>query len=694
MRTFMSLCHSAGCRSSRILSLPWLVAAVFVVLSLMAGEGSCFAQSKIPSSPGGRSSDAKSPSASAKKNYIKPHVKAWRMTDDYTQADTVVVDTILAEHQVNNPIWRKSVSCVTLGNYGSPAIATFYPAVRRDYGNVFYNAFKLQMLEQEDFTFYNTLTPYANLTYQKGIPKSEREEFFSVLFTQNVNRRLNLGVKMDITSCIGRFPSQGTTNFKMGFWSSYDGDIYKMQIQGWYQKYEIEENGGLTNDSIVLYPDLYDYDKTSDMPVQFMDAGNRLASYRLLWANSVDLGSVTRSEGDSIEYDVPVASFFYKFYADRSHHEFSIGDLSTYADEIDQLFPAVLNNPYYTYDKRKYMLVSNLLQVKLNEEFNSLLRFGLRAYIGNDVRQYYYDDRSEVVVDEETDESTLITHRQGLNRVSTYIGGQIFKNIGDRFKWNAGVRFVMQGYDAGDLQANGNLSFEIGNGRWRTGVWGKVDYSLRTPTLWEEHYESNHYEWNLNMDREQNLDISAGLRIPGVGLEVSAFSSTLSNRVYFGSDGTPNQKSDVTQVMGVYLREHLVQPKTGFNSIIRLALQKTSDNDVIPAPTFSLTATSYWERLFFGVLLTQIGFDVRFNTRYYSPAYIPALMQFVPQSERETGGYGYFDPFINFHLKKIRAYVKYEHVNYLWGSDDHFNTVHYASNPATFKFGLSWNFYD
>lgn len=110
------------------------------------------------------------------------------MIDDYTQADTVVVDTILAEHQVNNPIWRKSVSCVTLGNYGSPSIATFYPAVRRDYGNVFYNAFKLQMLEQEDFTFYNTLTPYANLTYQKGIPKAERRSS-SLCFSRKTSTR-------------------------------------------------------------------------------------------------------------------------------------------------------------------------------------------------------------------------------------------------------------------------------------------------------------------------------------------------------------------------------------------------------------------------------------------------------------------------------------------------------------------------
>lgn len=676
---------SCPARSSLRQTLSLL--AMMALLFFVAASQPASAQQRLGAKGGAKGGQAAKGKSTKD---ILPSVKAWHMADDYTKADTAVVDTILAEHQVNNPIWRKSVSCVTLGNLGSPSIATFYPAARRDAGNPFYNSLKLQLLDPEDFTFYNTVTPYANITYQKGIPKAQREEFFSVLFTQNVNRKWNVGAKMDINAAIGRYEAQSADNFKMGFWTSYDGDFYKLQLQGWYQKFEIEENGGITNDTIILHPELYDYDKAQDIPVQFMNALNRLASYRLLLGQSLDLGSVTRSEGDSVDVDVPVATAYYKFYIDRSHHEFTVDDL----DDLEEYFPDILLDPNYTHDQRKYMLISNLFQLKLNEEFNSLLRFGLRAYIGNDIRQYYWDDETEVVVDEETETSSLVYHRQGQNKVSTYMGGQIFKNIGTHLRWNAGLKFVMQGYDAGDIRADGRVDISFGSGRWATNVWGKANYELRTPTLWEESFRSNHYAWDVSLDREQSLDIQAGLSVPGVGLDVSAFSSTLNDRVFFGSDGVPTQKSDVTQVMGIYLREHLSQPNTGLNTIIRMALQKTSDNDVIPAPTFALTATSYWEHLYFGVLLMQIGFDVRYNTSYYTPQYLPAIMQFVPQSERKAGNYGFLDPFINFHLKKIRAYVKYEHVNYYWGSNDYFNTIHYPANPGTFKFGLSWNFYD
>ena len=671
--------HRAGETGSRRMAVG-LRRLTFVVLSMIVGSVGAMSQGKA----GGK--------AGKKDAIILPHVRAWQMTQDMTLADTVVVDTIPAEHQIHNPIWRRSLSNVTLGNLGSPSLPTFYPAILRDEGNVFYNALLPIMTGPENFIFYNTKTPYANLTYQKGIPKRRREEFFSALFTQNVNKRLNIGMKLEINAAIGRYLNQAADNNKFLAWGSYDGDYYHAHAAGFYQRFQTEENGGILDDRIVMEPDSFDYDKSEDIPVLFMDARNRLATYRFLYEHSLDIGSVTRTEGDSIEYDVPVATAHHHVYIDRSHHEFKIDTLSTYSEIADSIFPAILVNPDYTKDVRKYMLVRNMFQLKLTEEFNSLLRFGMRLYLENDVRQYYWDDHSTVELDEKGKEY-IAFHRNKENRVSTYLGGQLFKNTGEHLFWNAGLRFAAQGYDVGDLKADGNLRLLFGGGRWLTTLWARAEYTLRSPSLWEERYCSNHYEWSHELDREQALTVSGGLKIPGVGLDVTAFSATLNKRVFFNGEGVPTQKSDVTQVVGLYAREHLVSP-IGFNSIIRVAVQKTSDNDVVALPGFALYSSMFYEHKFFGVLLTQIGFDVHYNTKFYSPAYIPMVMQFVPQSIRETGGYGYFDPYVNFHLKKIRAYLKYEHINNMWGSNDHFNTIHYPSNPHTFKFGLSWNFYD
>ncbi|MDD7724550.1 MAG: hypothetical protein PUJ24_02660, partial [Bacteroidales bacterium] len=120
------------------------VGALSTVLTLVAlslAQIDASAQQTIAPRKSNSSSQSKQNGGKkGKDETILPHVKAWRMTDDFTLADTVVVDTILAEHQVHNPIWRRSPANVTLGNLGSPSIPTFYPALRRDEGDVFYNS--------------------------------------------------------------------------------------------------------------------------------------------------------------------------------------------------------------------------------------------------------------------------------------------------------------------------------------------------------------------------------------------------------------------------------------------------------------------------------------------------------------------------------------------------------------------------
>ena len=198
MRLSPTICHvMTECRDAALRTLG----VVVTVIVMAALSQPAAAQKTISRNP----SDAKTQKAqgsSSNASDIKPQVKAWRMIDDYTQSDTVVVDTIIAEHQVHNPIWRRSLANVTLGNLGSPSIPTFYPAFRRDEGNTFYTALEPIMLDPTDFTFFNTKTPYANLTYQKGIPKARREEFFSALFTQNVNRKVNLDRQVREHECL------------------------------------------------------------------------------------------------------------------------------------------------------------------------------------------------------------------------------------------------------------------------------------------------------------------------------------------------------------------------------------------------------------------------------------------------------------------------------------------------------------
>ena len=87
----------------------------------------------------------------------------------------------------------------------------------------------------------------------------------------------------------------------------------------------------------------------------------------------------------------------------------------------------------------------------------------------------------------------------------------------------------------------------------------------------------------------------------------------------------------------------------------------------------------------------MIGFDLFYNTSYYANAYMPSLAVFYQQQEKQLGNYPYFDVFLNIRLKRVRFFLKYEHLNSGWIEKNFFTALHYPKNQAILKI---WYFMD
>ncbi|MBA7530266.1 hypothetical protein ES705_22469 [subsurface metagenome] len=119
----------------------------------------------------------------------------------------------------------------------------------------------------------------------------------------------------------------------------------------------------------------------------------------------------------------------------------------------------------------------------------------------------------------------------------------------------------------------------------------------------------------------------------------------------------------------------------------------------IPLPLISVYNSTYFEHDFYfkltrGHLLIQLGFDVYYNTPYNAMAYMPSTGQFYIQDQKELGNYPYIVAFLNFKLKRTRFFFMFDHVNSGFTGNNYFSVLHYPLNQRTFKFGLSWTFYD
>ena len=98
-----------------------------------------------------------------------------------------------------------------------------------------------------------------------------------------------------------------------------------------------------------------------------------------------------------------------------------------------------------------------------------------------------------------------------------------------------------------------------------------------------------------------------------------------------------------------------------------LTYQKSTDEDVLPVPTFNAYSNLYLHFRIAKVLTVDLGGDLRYFTKYKAPDYSPALAQYTVQdngqSNVEIGNYPIVNVYANMHLKHTRFFVMMSHIN-------------------------------
>ena len=620
---------------------------------------------------------------------IPPDVRTWHLTDHFTFSDTVAVDTMSNGYQIYNPIFRESMGQNFLGNLGSPNQSLIFDEHQMHYGHLFYNSLLTYIPHPHELYFYNTKTPYVNLTYHFGSPKRRSEEFISALYTQNINKATNVGIQYQLSSSIGQYQFQKAENQNFKFWSSYNGERYNMHTAFIYTKIENQENGGINNNNPNI--DLQALDP-SDVPMNFSDdARNEINHLQFFYNHSLSIGNINVKGKDSTITELPVSTIYHTLKYEQGDRLYSIDNLPTYTDVENPFYEHIHRDSLQTRDSTSFQHLTNTFQIKFNEEANSLLKFGLRAYITNEVMLYKfpgqtdwkYDENGNGIAQYQTRDTTLI---------NTAIGGQIFKNLGQNFWWDAGAKLYFQGYRAGDSEITGSLNSLFRIRRDTAGFFANGGIYLRQPELFENQYFSNHLEWQEDFNQTRSIRINGGIRIPTRRLELSGGINLINEHIYWQENGLPSQTSSVLQVMNFRLKKHFTLGRV--HSIYDAILQYTSDEKYIPVPLFSMYNSTYYQNTLFQVLHFQIGFDLRYNTEYYAPKYMPATGIFVNQQNEKVGNYPFVDAFVNLQLKRARIYVKYDHVNQGFPNANYYTAYRYPGNPRNLKFGVSWNFYD
>jgi hypothetical protein len=188
--------------------------------------------------------------------------------------------------------------------------------------------------------------------------------------------------------------------------------------------------------------------------------------------------------------------------------------------------------------------------------------------------------------------------------------------------------------------------------------------------------------------------IGGKIVIPHTQTEGGFGVENITNYIYFGSNGKPEQTGENIQVLAVNLQQNF---KLGVLHWDNQAVYQTSSNQtILPLPAFSAYSSLYLQFAIAKVLTIQMGANAHYWTSYYSPTYEPAIQQFKLQPEEtkvKTGDYPLIGGFFNCHLKQTRFFLEYYNLSALLISPpEYFSIPHYPVKPPVLRLGLSIDF--
>ena len=651
--------------------------------------------------------DARPDSASAtKKDKVVPNdVYAWTVDEKYGNILPTYVDTLQYLFMNSDLPEGERGHYNTLGNVGLPRMSRIFmerPTMSKFF---FADPYDMFLVDTEHFRFYNTKSPYMNVTYHWNGSKTTGSDHVRAIYTNNAGKHLNFGAKYDYIYGQGFYDNQSTSFMNASAWASYIVDKYNFHFYYQHDFMKQGENGGIENDEYITNPEnMAQRYGSKDIPTLLSSTWNRQEHDQVFFNHHYNIGFYREVEVDSVttkEEFVPVSKVFHTLKLRNMMRNY-------------RAYREPANYHSYTYlpgdsaqDVVKNFSMKNIFGLSLCEGFNKWAVFGLNAYIGYEYNRYSMPDST--MYGGYFTNTTGIIGRQKDTEQNIMVGGQIIRSQGNMIHYNLDAEFVFAGEDIGQFDINGHAEVNIPLLGDTAQVALNAYIKNTNPSYFFRHYHGKHAWWDKNTDKEFRQRIEGVITIPHTHTTLTVGVENIKNFCYFQNTGillnadtdNPIVSNNVSalqhggniQVLSANLLQNIQLGILHWDNDI--TYQTTTNKDVLPLPTLSLYSNLYLRFRIAKVLKTDLGADVRYFTQYYAPDYSPVIGMFMNQNtlkKEEIGNYPILSAYVNFDLKRTRFYVQYYHANQ--GTGRYFWAPHYPMNPSCVRFGLSWNFYD
>ena len=607
-----------------------------------------------------------------KDSKIYPYVGTWKLSEFGAFQDSMSLDTLLDNFQIYQPVFINSITSSYVGNYGTPALNNDFFDRNSNVDFFFLKSREPYLLTPVNIQYYNTRTPYTRLDFgQSGHRTIKNETRFNVFHSQNVNPYLNFTLRMNMAKSAGQYNAQESKNNFITLYSSYNTE--KLNIYSGFISNTVKnnENGGITNDEL-----LFNGAETELLNTNLNASNSYFKGSYYFAKGEYRFGKIIETEEDSALFR-PIFGILINTQYERHKQEFVNEE-----EAGNNFFENTYYSENYIKDSIRFNKLDNVLQLKQYENAERKTSFGKRAFLGIDFIKTLSPGADTLNFKSETNSYSNL-----------YTGGGIFRETGKFWTWNFDGKIYLIGRKAGQTELSGIISkpFIVFKDSSASLVLTSSINNMVADYFQEEFY-SNHYRWNNNFSMEQRMDFKGSIISPGFKLKLSGNYAIINNFIYNNYQGIPSQTGKELFVFSAFADKDFGKRNLHFR--VRALWQKASDEEYIHIPDLSAFISAYYKFIVSKVLFTQIGVDTRYNTKYYADAYSPATGLFYLQNEKEYGNYPYIDLYANLRLKRTRVFFKMVNIGTEFLNGEYITTPHYPMPRSSFRFGLSWLFYD
>ena len=545
-----------------------------------------------------------------------------------------------------------------LGNLGTALGPVFYAAPEIVGERTGYYVYDHWFNAPEDIRYYNTRSPYTDLTYILG---GNGRSIVDVTHSRNVTPNWNVGFDFRRLTADKQLGPTRRRDDKQVVSTAYDLFTYYHTKDRRYHlmanfsriKHSVNESGGI---AVAAEPeDLTNIIRYEDSRIRLQNAQSQLLriNYHVYQQYKLsELGGV-----------------YHRLTRQTQSNQYLNTSLASDIGYYNQ----VLISPDSTTDRLHQQSWQNELGLK--GELNNLY---YRLYYKR--RDIQYEPQYLPAIYESEDYTGFSLRLAADSSLMLSTEGEYL--WGGFYKAQAFVRF-----------------------KWLEGSIRRTRYK---PAFIQENYFGNHDEWHKEFEAPVASELKASVHLPLGRLQFrgGAKASVVENHIYFTADslqGTkrawnirPEQASSSAQLLSpfAFMRWEFA-PRFFWENELTYTQVSGKSADVFNVPTWLYNGSLYFEgEMFGGNLYGQLGFDAHWKSAYYANAYDPVTQQFLVQNDFLVPAYPIVDVFFGFRIARTRVFVRMSHLNQGFPADGYFITPYYSGTGRTFDLGIDWLFFD